>query len=71
MKKRSSTDVKQRVANDKPNDHSRVTKAPKAPKPEEKFTLGSIDTVKRGFLLEFVKFVKAKGTVDASKTLVL
>lgn len=66
MKKRSSTDVKQRAANDNPNDHGRVKKAPKAPKPEEKFTLGSIETVKRGFLLEFVKFVKAKGTVDVA-----
>lgn len=41
-------------------------KTQKAPKAEEKFTLGGIDTVKRGFLSEFVKFVKAKGTVDAA-----
>ena len=41
-------------------------KHPRLPSPSEKFTLGSIDTVKRGFLLEFVKFVKAKGTVDAA-----
>ena len=66
MKKRSSTHVKQRAASDKPNGHGRVTKAPKAAKPAEKFTLGSIDTVKRGFLLEFVTFVKAKGMVDAA-----
>ena len=66
MTKKSTADVKQRAANDKPDGHGRVMKAPKAAKPEEKFTLGSIDTVKRGFLLEFVKFVKAKGTVDAA-----
>jgi hypothetical protein len=62
MRKQSTTDAKQRAANDKSN--GKAKKAPKAPKPDEKFTLGSIDTVKRGFLLEFVKFVKAKGTVD-------
>jgi hypothetical protein len=66
MKKKSTTDVKRRAANDQSNGNGKVEKAPKAPRPEEKFTLGSIDTVKRGFLLEFVKFVKAKGTVDAA-----
>ena len=64
MKNKSTADVKQRAANDKSN--GKAKKAPKAPKPEEKFTLGSIDTVKRGFLLEFVTFIKAKGTVDAA-----
>lgn len=64
--KKQSAHGKRAAANDKPNDNGKPKKAPKAPKPEEKFTLGSIDTVKRGFLLEFVKFVKAKGTVDAA-----
>jgi hypothetical protein len=66
MRKQSMTDVKKRAANDKSNSNGKPKKAPKAPKPDEKFTLGSIDTVKRGFLLEFVKFVKAKGTVDTA-----
>jgi hypothetical protein len=39
MRKRSSMDVKRQPANDKPNGHGRATKAPKAPKPEEKFRL--------------------------------
>jgi hypothetical protein len=66
MKKRSTADVKQRAANDKSNGNSKPKKAPKSPNPEEKFTLGAIETVKRGFLLEFVKFIKAKGTVDVA-----
>lgn len=65
MKKQGTTDAKRAAANDKP-ENGKAEKAPKAPKPEEKFTLGSIDTAKRGFLLEFVKFCKAKGTVDAA-----
>jgi hypothetical protein len=66
MKKKGTADVKQRAANDKTNGSSNPKKVSKAPKSEEKFTLGSIDTVKRGFLLELVKFAKAKGTVDAA-----
>jgi hypothetical protein len=68
MKKQSTTDAKRAAANDKP-ENGKAEKAKKVSKPTEpdaKFTLGSIDTVKRGFLLEFVKFVKAKGTVDAA-----
>lgn len=34
-------------------------------KVEERYSLGNIATVKRGFLLEFVQFVEKKGTVDA------
>jgi hypothetical protein len=68
MKKQSTTDAKRAAANDK-LEHGKTEKVKKVSKPTEpdaKFTLGSIDTVKRGFLLEFVKFVKAKGTVDAA-----
>jgi hypothetical protein len=68
MKKQgTATDAKRAAANDKP-ENGKTEKAKKVSKPSEpdaKFTLGSIETVKRGFLLEFVKFVKAKGTVDA------
>lgn len=68
MKKQSTTDAKRAAANDKP-ENGKTEKAKKVSKPTEpdaKFTLGSTDTVKRGFLLEFVKFAKAKGTVDAA-----
>ncbi len=68
MKKLITTDAKRAAANDK-LENGKTEKAKKVSKPTEpnaKFTLGSIETVKRGFLLEFVKFVKAKGTVDAA-----
>ena len=69
MRKQSTTDAKRAAANDKP-ENGKTEKAPKKTskptEPDAKFTLGSIETVKRGFLLEFVKFVKAKGTVDAA-----
>src|ERR1035441_3147567 len=57
-----------RSANDKP-ENEKAAKAKKSSKPAEdaKYTIGSTETVKRGFLLEFLKFfVKAKGTVDAA-----
>ena len=69
MKKKSAMDAKQRAANDKTNNEGKTEKAQKrsAKKNEAaKFTVGSTETVRRGFLLEFVKFVKAKGTVDAA-----
>jgi hypothetical protein len=53
MKKQNGKDTKKAAANDKDV------------KVEERYSLGSIATVKRGFLLEFVKFVEKKGTVDA------
>lgn len=66
MKKQGTTDAKKASANDKENGNG---KAPaKAPKPAEdaKYTIGSTDTVKRGFLLEFCDFTRKKGTVDAA-----
>src|ERR1700733_6804138 len=68
MKKQSTTDAKRAAANDKP-ENGKTEKAKKVSKPTEpdaKFTLGSIETVKRGFVLEFVKFCNAKGMVDAA-----
>jgi hypothetical protein len=70
MKKQgTTTDAKRAAANDKP-ENGKTEKAPKKTskptEPDAKFTLGSIETVKRGFLLEFVQFVKKKGTVDAA-----
>jgi hypothetical protein len=43
---------------------TKAAKVPKAPRPIERYTLGNTDSVKRGFVLAFVEFVKAKGTVD-------
>jgi hypothetical protein len=68
MKKQGATDAKRAAANDKP-ENEKAAKAKKSSKPAEdaKYTIGSTETVKRGFLLEFLKFfVKAKGTVDAA-----
>ena len=67
MKKQGTTDAKRAAANDRP-ENGKAEKAKKSSKPAEdaKYTIGSTETVKRGFLLEFVKFVKAKGTVDAA-----
>jgi hypothetical protein len=65
MKKQATTDAKKAAANDKENGNG---KAPaKAPKPAEdaKYTIGSTDTVRRGFLKEFCDFTRKKGTVDA------
>lgn len=66
MKKQGTTDAKKAAANDKENGNG---KAPaKAPKPAEdaKYTIGSTETVKRGFLKEFCDFTRKKGTVDAA-----
>jgi hypothetical protein len=67
MKRQGMTDAKRAAANDK-SENKKAAKAKKSSKPAEdaKYTIGSTETVKRGFLLEFVKFVKAKGTVDAA-----
>jgi hypothetical protein len=66
MKKQDTPNAKKAAANDKENGNS---KAPaKAPKPAEdaKYTIGSTETVKRGFLKEFCDFTRKKGTVDAA-----
>jgi hypothetical protein len=68
MKKQSATDAKRAAANDKP-ENEKAQKAKKSSKPAEdtKYVIGSTEIVKRrGFLLEFLKVVKAKGTVDAA-----
>ena len=68
MKRQGMTDAKRAAANDK-SENKKAAKAKKSSKPAEdaKYTIGSTETVKRGFLLEFLKFfVKAKGTVDAA-----
>jgi len=67
MKKQGATDAKRAAANDRPeNGKAEKAKKPSKPAEDAKYTIGSTETVKRGFLLEFVKFVKARGTVDAA-----
>jgi hypothetical protein len=61
-KKKQTTDVKQRAANDKPEPSTSKRTKPAA---DDKYTIGNTDTVKRGFLLEFCDFTRKKGTVDA------
>jgi hypothetical protein len=65
MKKQGTTDAKRAAANDKPDGDGKPKKAAKAPKPEERFTVGQADTVKRGFLKQFCDFTRKKGTVSA------
>ena len=56
----------ERAANDKP-ENGKAAKARKSSKPAEdaKYTIGSTETVKRGFLKEFCDFTRKKGTVSA------
>ena len=68
MKKKDTTDGKRAAANDRTEKGmaEKAKKGSKGTEPDAKFTLGSIETVRRGFLLEFVKFIQAKVTVDAA-----
>src|ERR1039458_3801637 len=68
MKKKATTDAKKAAANDRENGNEKATKAVQRANPaaDEKYTIGSIDTVKRGFLKEFCDFTRKKGTIDAA-----
>jgi hypothetical protein len=65
LKQQGTTDAKKAAANDKPENGKAPAKAPK-PVADAKYTIGSTDTVKRGFLKDFCDFTKKKGTVDAA-----
>jgi len=65
MKKKGTTDAKRAKANDKENENGKATVKPPKPAEGAKYTIGSTETVKRGFLLEFCEFTRKKGTVDA------
>jgi hypothetical protein len=71
MKKKAAKDAKKAAANGKPeNGKSEKAKAitslrTVAPEPE-RYTIGSTERVKRGFLKEFCDFTRKKGTVDAA-----
>jgi hypothetical protein len=66
MKKQGATDAKKAAANDKPeNGKAEKAKMPSTvPSEPERYTIGSTETVKRGFLKEFCDFTRKKGTVD-------
>jgi hypothetical protein len=71
MKKQAATDAKKAAANDKPNngttERTKVTTSLRIVPPEpERYTIGSTETVKRGFLKKFCDFTKKNGTVDAA-----
>lgn len=71
MKKKSTTDAKKAAANDKPEnwkaEKAKVTTSLRTVPPEpERYTIGSTETVRRGFLKEFCDFTRKKGTVDAA-----
>jgi|HubBroStandDraft_6_1064221.scaffolds.fasta_scaffold733511_2 hypothetical protein len=66
MKKQGAIDAKQRAANDKPNGGNGKAKVAKPRPVDEKYTIGSTETVKRGFLLEFCTFVREHRQVDAA-----
>jgi len=69
MKKQAATDAKKAAANDKPENgkSEKVTTSVRtAPPDPERYTIGSTETVRRGFLKEFCDFTRKKGTVDAA-----
>jgi hypothetical protein len=71
MNKKAATDGKKAAANDKPEngtaEKAKVTTSLRTVPPEpERYTIGSTETVRRGFLKEFCDFTKKKGTVDAA-----
>jgi hypothetical protein len=73
MKKGKQTNGKRAAANDKPENGEAKKVAPKveatkAEKPEERYTIGNIATVRGGFYKELCDFVAKKGNshgVDA------
>lgn len=67
MKKQATTDAKKAAANDKENGNGKAKAKSVKPCPvDEKYTIGSTETMKRGFLKEFCDFARKKGTVDAA-----
>ncbi len=62
MKKQGTTDAKRAAANDKP-ENGKAEKATRSSKPAEdaKYTIGSTETVKRGFLQGVLRFHSQEG----------
>jgi hypothetical protein len=66
MKKQGTTDAKKAAANDKENGNGKAPAKASKPADDAKYTIGSTETVRRGFLKEFCDFTRKKGTVDAA-----
>ena len=63
--KKQPVDTKKAAANDKENGNGKKVSKRTKPEADDKYTIGSTETVKRGFLKEFCDFTRKKGTVDA------
>jgi hypothetical protein len=69
MMKQGTTDAKKAAANDRPENgkaEKATTSLRTVPPEPERYTIGSTETVKRGFLKEFCDFTRKKGTVGAA-----
>jgi hypothetical protein len=65
--KKANGNGKKLAANDKPNGNDKkVTKRSK-PADDAKYVVGSVETVKRGFLKLFVDYIAKKGSVNAEQ----
>src|SRR5258706_287959 len=60
MKKKGTTDAKRAAANDKENGNGKEPAKAAKPADDAKYTIGSTETVKRGFLKEFCDFTRKK-----------
>jgi hypothetical protein len=63
--KKQPADAKKAAANDKENGNGKATT--KRPAEDARYVLGSIETVRRGFLKLFVEFIQKKGSVSAEQ----
>ena len=66
MKTKGTTDAKRAAANDKEDGNGKASAKTPKPADDAKYTSGSTENVKRGFLKEFCDFTRKKGTVDAA-----
>jgi len=73
LKKQRATDVKRAAGNDVEKDEAtKSPKAPrktKAPKPDQRYELGSVATVKRGFLLALVEWARKRKAFTAAQAI--
>jgi hypothetical protein len=64
--KKQPADAKKAAANDKENGNGKATTKRSKPAEDAKYVLGSVETVRRGFLKLFVEFIQKKGTVSGA-----
>ncbi|MGC2173380.1 MAG: hypothetical protein WA555_10305 [Candidatus Sulfotelmatobacter sp.] len=65
--KKQPADAKKAAANDKENGNGKATTKRSKPTEDAKYVVGSIETVRRGFLKLFVEFIQKKGSVSAEQ----